>query len=108
MITLRCQDCGKTCEGTKKDIDESSCECDGSYEVKDSEEDIYSNPCDECGDDYTEPDDVIQFENAGIICKKCIDKVYAVKEVIIEKIVEKFVEVPKETIKVMGFSEPIL
>ena len=108
MVLLRCQDCGESYEGTKKDIEETECDCGGSYEIKDSDEDTWSISCDECSEDYYEPDEVIQFENAGTICKKCIDKVYAVKEVVKEKIVEKIIEVPKETIKVMGFSEPIL
>ena len=108
MVTLKCQDCGKDYEGTKKDIEDSSCDCGGSYQTKGSEDDNFSITCGECDEEYTEPDDIIQFENAGGICKKCIDQRYSVKEKIVEKIVEKFIEVPKETIKVMGFSEPIL
>jgi len=105
MVLLRCQDCGNDYEGTKKDIDESECDvddCGGSYEIKGSEEDTFSLSCDECSEDYNEPNEVVQFENAGVICKKCIDEVYAVK------VVEKIIEVPKEIIKVLGFSEPIL
>lgn len=101
MVLLRCQDCGNDYEGTKKDIDESECDvddCGGSYEIKGSEEDTFSLSCDECSEDYNEPNEVVQFENAGVICKKCIDEVYAVK------VVEKIIEVPKEIIKVLGFS----
>ena len=42
------------------------------------------------------------------LCKNCIDEEYPRQEKIVEKVVEKIIEVPKETIKIMGFSEPIL
>ncbi len=101
--------------------EEGMVECSECGEEVD-EDDVYecqtckkTNLCEDCQVGCSECEDVmcdncqIVFENADItLCKKCIDKVYAVKEVVKEKIVEKIVEVPKEVIKVMGFSEPIL
>ena len=108
MALLRCQDCGKDYECTKKYIEKLSCDCGGSYELKGSDDDEWSISCEECSEDYTELGDVVEFENVGCICKKCIDKLYKVKEIVKENIIKKIVKVPKETIKVMGFSEPIL
>ena len=122
MVTLRCQDCGKTYDGKKSD--DAECDCGGSYAIKGSDDDSYeetfcanckkdtqgdTQECAECSEEELCNNCVVYFENADItICKECIDKQYSVKEKVVEKEVIKYVEVPKEVIKVMGFSEPIL
>ena len=117
MVTLRCQDCGRTTEGKKSDVDETSCtECDGSFAVKGSEDDSYETTkcdkcgkeipgdvdtfsCDECEDDTICQDCIIEFSNTNL-CKKCIDKEYPrrletkveYKDKIVEKEVKVFVD----------------
>jgi len=64
--------------------------------------------CEECNDIFC-TDCCVQFGNLRtIICKPCVDEVYPREEKVVEKVVEKIVEIPKKTIKGMGFSEPIL
>lgn len=124
MVTLRCQDCGKTYEGKKTDIENKECDCGGSYEVKGSDEDSYepnqcdqckkdiansdSYSCDECGDSNLCESCIITKLESVSVCKSCVDKAYPREGKTIEKEVIKYVEVPKEKIVVMGFSEPIL
>ena len=101
---------------------ETKCSVCGENETEDPDEDFYecrtchkTNLCDECCGACDECEDItchiclISFDNAeNDFCKSCIDKVYPREEKVVERVVENIVEVPKETIKVMGFSEPIL
>lgn len=82
------------------------CEKDITEDEEDNNTAQYN--CKECDDIFC-TDCCVEFENLGaIICKDCINEVYPREEKVVEKVVEKIVKVPKETIKVMGFSEPIL
>lgn len=123
MVSLRCQDCGSVVEGQKSRIDSKTCECGGSFAIKDSEDDSYEpTPCPKCGEDTggeetygcdeCEEVDIcedcsVMLENVSV-CKSCVDDVYPREQKVVEKEIVKYVEVPKETIKVMSFSEPIL
>lgn len=114
MVQLRCQDCGKVIDKSKKYAEENDCDCGGSWAVLNSEDDCYEPfecahckrdirsvgegeeyTCDECGDEVCD-DCMVGFENAQI-CKQCIDKAYPRKiETKIEykeRIVEKPVKV---------------
>lgn len=113
MVKLRCQDCGETIEGKKSDVDDSSCDCGGSYAIMGSEDDEYEPntcpnckkeikgddetfSCDECGEDVCEDCYIEDLESVSV-CKKCIDEAYPrpqeTKIEYQEKIVEKPVKV---------------
>jgi len=89
--------------------DEISCySCKRDITGDDADSDTEQFTCEEC-DELFCIDCCVQFESlTTIICKDCIDEVYPREKEIVEKVVEKIIEVPKETIRVMGFSEPIL
>lgn len=116
MVKLRCQDCGSVIDGTTKDIDESECECGGSYALLNSEDvsceqnkcshctnnigNYETYECEECGDsNICEECMVMELKNVNI-CKKCVDKAYhrkietkiEYKEKIIEKPTKVFVD----------------
>jgi len=127
MVKLLCQDCGKVIEGKRADVDESECDCGGSYAVVGSDDDTYeanecdkckkdvSNDetfsCDECGDDNICKDCICsKFENVNI-CRKCLEKESPSKtEVKVEykdKIVERIVYVDKEGVPIDAKFNPI-
>lgn len=115
MVKLRCQDCGEVIEGKKVDVDDSSCDCGGSYAILGSEGDEYEPikcsickkeikgdadtwDCEECSEEGICEDCIIEFESAGnFFCKSCVEEAYPrPKETKIEyqeKIVEKPVKV---------------
>jgi hypothetical protein len=64
--------------------------------------------CEECDSVFC-TDCSVRFEHLDVcICKECIDAAYPREKEVVEKVVEKIVEVPNEPTKPMGFSEPIL
>lgn len=82
--------------------------CNKDITENDEDNDTGQYECSECDDTFCD-DCTIHFENVDVqFCKDCIDKEYPRESKVVEKIVEKFVEIPKEKIVVMGFSEPIL
>lgn len=115
MVKLRCQDCGKVIEGKKADVDDSECNCGGSYAIMGSEDDEYEPQqcpickkelegdadtwqCEECDEEGICEDCIIEFENANnYFCKPCVNKAYPrpqeTKIEYQEKIVEKPVKV---------------
>lgn len=119
MVKLRCQDCGDIIDGKLSDIDELECDCGGSYAKLGSEDDEYEPKicpvckkemkdddtfsCDECYEEICE-ECIIDFENAGQICRKCIDEAYPsrneTKIEYKEKIIEKPIYVDKEGVPI--------
>ena len=85
------------CESCEKDLTEDNAdngtgqytcgECDGIF-------------CADCS---------VRFKRSDIdICQRCINEAYPREKEVVEKVVEKIVEVPTGIAKPMGFSEPIL
>lgn len=62
--------------------------------------------CAECEETVCENCTIAELETV-VLCSECLKKC-PVETIEVEKIVEKIIEVPKEVVKVMGFSEPIL
>ena len=123
MVDLRCQGCGRIVHTKKKNWEEDYCKiCKDSFSILNSEDDTYVDDeedkevdddeeagvsiCDECGEEK-ENENILSFKNIDfLICKSCIDEIYPRKQDI--KIIEKYIELPKEDMKTIGLNEPIL
>lgn len=98
-------------EDEDEEDDEDKVYCNGcKKDITSDDEDKYTNQCEcsECEELFCS-NCSIYLDCADVdVCKGCIDELYPRERRVVEKIVEKVVEVPKETIRVVGFSEPIL